>query len=396
MKDVILDRGTKMLDLHFKINQKKEALSKQQATNDEQTSYIPGSLRVGNPIAVPNYLKGSIILQEIEERGNIENETRKESFAGIAIDMTRAVVEETREMLKTEFFKTVGIISELLVVNFEEHAVDIIEYGRVNSSESLAPYAAYIFIQDHLGDSEMGVLLGLTEPDKAMKMYRKLHGSEKPDTYERNACMVARYLAETVASSLGNVMKQLTVVFFDFHRQKDRARKSAARSKAIREKHKLKEKNEEMQARIAKEEEEDREAAERGELPKRMIDQIKKEAKAEAKKLFEGYKKKERVKDSGGHKNQEPAPTNNGHDSKRKSGQSKKKSKTSSKKSSGQPRSKSRSKKDAKKGEEKSKSTSSKNTSKSNSRNGQNAGRGGRGGRGGRRSGRGRGRGQRN
>ena len=217
MKDVILDRGTKMLDLHFKINQKKEALSKQQATNDEQTSYIPGSLRVGNPIAVPNYLKGSIILQEIEERGNIENETRKESFAGIAIDMTRAVVEETREMLKTEFFKTVGIISELLVVNFEEHAVDVIEYGRINSSESLASYAAYIFIQDHLGDSEMGVLLGLTEPDKAMKMYRKLHGSEKPDTYERNACMVARYLAETVASSLGNVMKQLTVVLFDFH-----------------------------------------------------------------------------------------------------------------------------------------------------------------------------------
>ena len=46
-----------------------------------------------------------------------------------------------------------------------------------------------------------------------------------------------------------------------------------------------------MQAQIAKEEEEDREAAERGKLPKRMIDQTKKEAKAEVKKLFEGYKK---------------------------------------------------------------------------------------------------------
>ena len=128
MKDVILDRGTKMLNLYFKWRQKIEAQSKQLAKNDEQTSYIPGSLRTGNPIAIPNYLKGSTRLQEIEERGNIENESRKETFAGIALDMTRAVVEETREILKTEFFKTMGVISELLVVNFEEHMVDIIEY----------------------------------------------------------------------------------------------------------------------------------------------------------------------------------------------------------------------------------------------------------------------------
>ena len=226
-------------------------------------------------------------------------------------------------------------------------------------------------------------------------MYRKLHGSESPDACDRHACKVARYLAETVASSLENVMEQLTVVLFDFHRQKDRARKSAARSKAIEEKHKLKEKNEEMQAQIAKEEEEDREAVKRGKLPKRMIDQIKKETKAEAKKLFAGYKKQERVNDSGGHKNQEPAPTNNGHNSKRNSGQSKKKSKDSSRELSGQPRSRSRSKKGSKKGTAKSKSSSSKNTSRSSSRNGQ-SGRGGRGGRGGQRRGSGRGRGQKN
>ena len=92
MKDVILDRGTKMLNLYFKWRQKIEAQSKQLAKNDEQTSYIPGSLRTGNPIAIPNYLKGSTRLQEIEERGNIENESRKETFAGIALDMTQAVV----------------------------------------------------------------------------------------------------------------------------------------------------------------------------------------------------------------------------------------------------------------------------------------------------------------
>ena len=38
--------------------------------------------------------------------------------------------------------------------------------------------------------------------------------------------------------------------------------------------------HEEMQARIAKDEQEDREAAERGKLPEETIDQIKKEIKA--------------------------------------------------------------------------------------------------------------------
>ena len=48
--------------------------------------------------------------------------------------MTRVVGEETREIFNTGFFKTLGVILELLVVNFEEHAVDIIESGQVNSS----------------------------------------------------------------------------------------------------------------------------------------------------------------------------------------------------------------------------------------------------------------------
>ena len=64
--------------------------------------------------------------------------------------MIRAVVEATRAMLKIEFIKTTGIISELLVVYFEEHAVDVIEYEHVNSSESLAV------------GSEVGTLLRLT------------------------------------------------------------------------------------------------------------------------------------------------------------------------------------------------------------------------------------------
>jgi hypothetical protein len=61
-------------------------------------------LRTENPIAIPVYLEGSARLQEIEERGNTKNNLRKENVAGIALDMTLAVVEETRAMLKTKFF----------------------------------------------------------------------------------------------------------------------------------------------------------------------------------------------------------------------------------------------------------------------------------------------------
>ena len=37
-------------------------------------------------------MKGSTRLHEIEERGNAKNNLRKEAFAGILLDMTRAVV----------------------------------------------------------------------------------------------------------------------------------------------------------------------------------------------------------------------------------------------------------------------------------------------------------------
>ena len=43
--------------------------------------------------------------------------------------MTQVMVEETREMSETKIFKTIGTLSELLVVNFEDHVVDIVEYG---------------------------------------------------------------------------------------------------------------------------------------------------------------------------------------------------------------------------------------------------------------------------
>ena len=48
-----------------------------------------------------------------------------------------------------------------------------------------------------------------------------------------------------------------------------------------------------MQVRIAREEREDQETAERGKLPKIIIDQMKKYTKAEAKALMDEHPKKE-------------------------------------------------------------------------------------------------------
>ena len=47
-------------------------------------------------------------------------------------------------------------------------------------------------------------------------------------------------------------MEHMTVVLFDFRQQKDQVRRLKAIMTAIKEKHKPKKKNEEMQARIAK------------------------------------------------------------------------------------------------------------------------------------------------
>ena len=67
--------------------------------------------------------------------------------------------------------------------------VDIVEYKQVNSSESLASSAAYSVIHDQINEeSEMGTLLGLTDPDIAPRTYRELHASKNPETLDRKMC----------------------------------------------------------------------------------------------------------------------------------------------------------------------------------------------------------------
>ena len=123
-----------------------EALSKQEATNDnEHTPYIPSSLQMENPIAVPNHLKGNQILEEIVEEGKEENKSRKLKLAGVAIKMTRAVIEETKKALRVEFIDTLGELAELLVISFEEHTMRKLVYKYGICSEDIVSHAVYIF-----------------------------------------------------------------------------------------------------------------------------------------------------------------------------------------------------------------------------------------------------------
>ena len=63
--------------------------------NDDGESYVPGSLRKVNPIAVPGYLKDNERLKEIAEEGNLQNESDKQVKCDLVRKMTHAVKEET-------------------------------------------------------------------------------------------------------------------------------------------------------------------------------------------------------------------------------------------------------------------------------------------------------------
>ena len=200
----------------------------------------------------------------------------------------------------------------------------------------------------------------------------------------------------------------MTIGLWNTHSDKARARKVKARSKISKEKFPARKKNEEMQTQITKAEKEDHEAKERGEIPPTMATAMKKYATAEVKKQFAALKKKERVKGSGGGKDQPSTPTENGQKQRGRSTQAGGRSPRSSSRSSTKQQD-GQSKKSARKNNRKKRSTSKESssrtsTSASKSKDSQRGrspkahggrGRGGRGGRGGRHNTRVGGRGQR-
>jgi len=223
MKGAILEKGAKMIDLFLGLRQKIDARSKQLGTTDDGAPYIPGSLRNGNPIAVPKHLKGNAECEEILERGNVENEARKVALAEIACDMTQAVVNQTTIMLQKEFWDALILFADLLIVNYEEYANFNVEYEHSNCSEVLASYAAFIFIHDELdGKNNIQKYLGLSEDANDTKeMYRQHHSCPSLSTMLKNICPKADVIARRTAEDHGDVMEQLVVAGFWFHTDKE-------------------------------------------------------------------------------------------------------------------------------------------------------------------------------
>ena len=418
MKDAILGHGTKMLDSFFKICQKNEAQAKQNATTDNQASYIPGSLRSGNPIVVPNYLKGSTKLQKIVQEGHDLNDSKKEEFAAIARRMTQAVIEETGSRLREDIFNAIHELSQLYVVAWENSADEPLELKL--STEELASYATKIYLKT-ITKTDTSRFMGFQDTEDIATMYREHLRLDRVRTFQSKITDDGILLVKKVADSLEDLMDQLTYQLWKYHERKDRDRKMKSKMKEITVKFAAAKKNEEMQERIAKEEKEAREASARGELPATMKAQIQKCAKAEAKRMFDEYKKKERSKASGGTKNQESKPIKDGTKQKRNSAQTKSSSKKKSTEASKKQREKQKNtsrRSEANTGEksrQRSNSNSSRSTSSNNSDQdsnnnskksnrthqgrggrGRGRGRGGRGGRGGRHSEKQGGRGKKN
>ena len=58
------------------------------------------SLRAGNPVVAPNYLKGGTRIQSIVQEAHELNETKKQEFAQIIRNMNGVLVEEVKYDLK--------------------------------------------------------------------------------------------------------------------------------------------------------------------------------------------------------------------------------------------------------------------------------------------------------
>ena len=86
-----------------------------------------------------------------------------------------------------------------------------------------------------------------------------------------------------------------------------------------------------MQAKIAETERDTVESLKKGEMPAQFMKLMDKKAAAMAKAAVAAYKKEERVKSSGGPKNQGSGPKKNGHNQKEGSGRLKGKSRKRSK-----------------------------------------------------------------
>ena len=144
MKDTILDHSTRMLRLRERVTQKSDALSKLTTVNDDGESYVPGSLRIKNPIEAPGYYKDNDKLKEIVEEGNRQNEEDKKKKVAIVRKMTQAVKELSEKECQKEIFSAIEALSLDLVTSWKTSSNDRLDI-KLNRKEH-ALLAAELFM----------------------------------------------------------------------------------------------------------------------------------------------------------------------------------------------------------------------------------------------------------
>ena len=81
--------------------------------------------------------------------------------------------------------------------------------------------------------------LKFEDNEKAARAYRKYFKIPTLSIILKKICPIADALTDKVSDSLGEVMEEITVKLWDFHRQKERARIMKAKMTAIKEKHEV-------------------------------------------------------------------------------------------------------------------------------------------------------------
>ena len=396
MKDTILEHSDRMLGRRNTISQKSEALEKLDSKTSDGESYIPGSLRRGNPIAVPGYLKGNERLEAIVQEGHEQNEEDKQEKAKLVRKMTQAVAEEVKCLCQDDILDALQAFSLLLVICYKKCALNVHNVG-LNDME-LALLGTQLFLKSKEAKELITSCWYFPDFSKMGTLYRKHIGM--PAIPNNRLGDGGFAVATMVSRSLQVLMTAVTQELWDHHDTLDEIRQQRAECKKTKKMLADAKRNREMERRIAEQERETKEALGRGECPKTFNDLMVKTAEEAVKKAAKKQEEKKRLKGSGGAEIQTRTPTGNGQKTNGKSGRSNKKSNAhSSKKGTQQQNAQQNASRRPGRGRGRNSQTTTRNTNSTNrstnrwrndsdrpQRGGRGRGRGGRGGRGGRSS----------
>ena len=373
MMDIILQHTGKMLDLFQSTMTKNEAQLKLNSSTANGRPYIPQSQRKTSTIVAPNNMQGNDRIESFVEEGRDTNERHKEENASIIRRMNRAVEEETWGLIQEQAFQAIQDLSEDLTI-----CCNSVASRQLNirlELEDLAFLAGKKFLLSDEGEDLLDDWR-CTENDirTAVLKYRalvKMQGVEERVKELMN--YDADALIHEVSERLVPLMTEMTTSLWNIHEKKEQVRKMNAELAERKKIRAQKKKQDEMQARIAQQEQEDREALDNGQLPNSWKKMVVSATETHVKKMHQ----QERLKSSGDDKSQESKPTKGGTKGRKTSNKSTKKSRGKSKRQQSEQR-----------------NQPGRTELNESAGRGLGRGRGGRGGRGRGRGGRGRGRGQ--